>query len=131
MQTQGDKLSDAERATRTKTLDDKKKQLDREAEDAQNDFQQEMQDLYNALASKVYDVLASYAQEHGFTLVLDVAQQNNPVLYANESTNITKPIIDAYNVKSGVPAPPAQPAGLCPAPAPQAKPAAPKGPGAN
>lgn len=131
LQTQGDKLSDAERATRTKTLDDKKKQLDREAEDAQNDFQQEMQDLYNALASKVYDVLASYAQEHGFTLVLDVAQQNNPVLYANESTNITKPIIDAYNVKSGVPAPPAQPAGLAPAPAPQAKPAAPKGPGAN
>jgi len=131
LQTQGDKLSDVERATRTKTLDDKKKQLDRDAEDAQNDFQQEMQDLYNALASKVYDVLASYAQEHGFTLVLDVAQQNNPVLYANESTNITKAIIDAYNVKSGVPAPPAQPAGLAPAPAPQAKPAAPKGPGAN
>jgi outer membrane protein len=131
LQTQGDKLSDAERATRTKSLDDKKKQLDRDAEDAQNDFQQEMQDLYNALASKVYDVLASYAQEHGFTLVLDVAQQNNPVLYANESTNITKAIIEAYNVKSGVPAPPAQPAGLAPAPAPQAKPAAPKGPGAN
>jgi outer membrane protein len=131
LQTQGDKLSDAERATRAKTLDDKKKQLDRDAEDAQNDFQQEMQDLYNALASKVYDVLASYAQDHGFTLVLDVAQQNNPVLYANESTNITKAIIDAYNVKSGVPAPPAQPAGLAPAPGPQAKPAAPKGPGAN
>ena len=83
------------------------------------------------MASKVYDVLASYSQDHGFTLVLDVAQQNNPVLYANESTNITKAIIDAYNVKSGVPAPPAQPGGLAPAPGPQAKPAAPKGPGAN
>ena len=44
LQAQGDKLSDAERATRTKTIDDKKKQLDRDAEDAQNDFQQEMQD---------------------------------------------------------------------------------------
>ena len=131
LQTQGDKLSDAERATRAKTIDDKKKQLEREAEDAQNDFQQEMQELYNGLASKVYDVLASYAQQHGYTLVLDVAQQQNPVLYATESTNITKAIIDAYNVKSGVPAPPAQPAGLAPAPAPQAKPAAPKGPGAN
>jgi Skp family chaperone for outer membrane proteins len=110
LQAQGDKLSDNERASRAKTIDDKKKQLDRSAEDAQNDFQNEMQELYNSLASKVYDVLAAYAQGHGYTLVLDVAQQQNPVLYANESTNITKAIIDAYNVKSGVPAPPAQPA---------------------
>src|SRR6266568_2557883 len=127
LQTQGDKLSDGERAARAKTIDDKKKQLERSAEDAQNDFQQEMQELYNGLASKVYDVLASYAQEHAYTLVLDVAQQQNPVLYATESTNITKAIIDAYNVKSGVPAPPAQPAGAAPL-APTPKPAAPKAP---
>ena len=49
--------------------------------------------------------LTTYAQQHGYTLVLDVSQQQNPVLYATESTNITKAIIDAYNVKSGVPAP--------------------------
>ena len=117
LQTQGDKLSEAERANRAKTIDDKKKQLQREAEDAQNDMQQEMQELYNTLASKVYDVLASYSQQHGYTLVLDVAQQQTPVLYANESSNITKAVIDAYNVKSGVPAPPAQPAAT---PAPKA-----------
>jgi outer membrane protein len=51
-------------------------------------------------------VLAGYAQQHGYTLVLDVAQQQTPVLYATESTNITKAVIEAYNVKSGVPAPP-------------------------
>jgi outer membrane protein len=106
LQAQGDKLSDAERANRAKIIDDKKKQLQRDAEDAQNDFQSEMQELYNGLASKVYDVLAAYSQLHGYTLVLDVAQQQNPVLYASESTNITKQIIDAYNLKSGVPAPP-------------------------
>ena len=109
LQTQGDKLSETERASRAKTIDEKKKQLQREAEDAQNDMQQEMQELYNALASKVYDVLSSYAQQHGYTLVLDVAQQQTPVLYATESTNITKAVIEAYNVKSGVPAPPTQP----------------------
>lgn len=119
LQTQGDKLSDTERATRAKSIDDKKKQLERSAEDAQNDFQQEMQEMYNGLASKVYDVLSGYAQQQGFTLVLDVSQQQNPVLYASESTNITKPVIDAYNVKSGVPAPPA------PAPGAAATPSAP------
>jgi outer membrane protein len=54
--------------------------------------------------------------------VLDVAQQQNPVLYAAESTNITKAVIDAYNVKSGVPAPPAQPAGAMAPAKPAAKP---------
>ena len=120
LQTQGDKLSDTEKASRAKTIDDKKKQLQREAEDDQNDFQQEMQDMYNTLASKVYDTLAAYAQQHGYTLVLDIAQQQTPVLYATESTNITKAVIEAYNTKSGVPAPPAQPAAAAPARAPGA-----------
>jgi outer membrane protein len=116
LQTQSDKLSETERAARAKTIEDKKKVLQRDAEDAQNDMQGEMQEMYNALASKVYDVLSDYAVKHGYTLVLDVAQQQTPVLYANEQTNITKVIIDAYNVKSGVPAAPAQ-APSAPAPA--------------
>jgi outer membrane protein len=92
LQTQGDKLSDAERANRAKTIDDKKKQLDRSAEDARNDYQGEMRELYNGLASKVYDVLASYAQQRGYTLVLDMGQQQSPVLFANPATDITKAV---------------------------------------
>jgi outer membrane protein len=131
LQAQGDKLSEAERAARAKTIDDKKKQLDRSAEDAQNDMSNDMNELYNALAQKVYDVLNDYAKQHGYTLVLDVAQQQNPVLYATESTNITKPIIDAYNTKSGVAAP-AQPAsGLPAAPGLQAPKAPTRGPGSH
>lgn len=107
LEAQGDKLSDAERASRTRVLEDKKKNAQRLAEDSQTGFQGEMQELYNGTASKVYEVLASYAQQQGFTLVLDVSQEQNPVLYALASTNITKQITDAYNVKSGVPAPPA------------------------
>ena len=124
---QSGKLSDAETTSRTAAIETKKKQLQRSAEDAQTDFQAEMQELYNGLASKVYDVLSSYAQQQGYTLVLDVAQTQNPVLYASESTNITKAVIDAYNVKSGVPAPPAA-ATATPAAAPKA--AAPKAPAA-
>ena len=109
LQDQGATLSDVERANRSKTIDEKKKQLDRETEDLRNDGQQDMQDMYTTLASKVYDVMQSYAEAQGFTLVLDVSQQQSPVLYASGGTNITKMVIDAYNLKSGVPAPPAQP----------------------
>ena len=117
---ESDKLTDAERASRTKTIEDKKKQAQRIAEDAQNDFQQEIQALFGSVAGKVDEVLTTYAQQQGFTLVLDgsQSQQQAPlVLFAQPSTDITQAIIEAYNVKSGVPAPPAQPAATAPKPA--------------
>ena len=121
LQAQGDKLSDVERASRSKTLDEKKKKAQRELEDAQNDMNQEMQEMYNGVASKVYDVLDNYAKQQGYTLVLDITQQQqNPVLWASESTNITQQVKDAYNVKSGVPAPPAQSAPAAARPAAKA-----------
>jgi outer membrane protein len=107
LESQGDKLSDVERASRARVLEDKKKQAKRLAEDFQGSFQSEVQELYNGTASKVYEVLASYAQQQGLSLVLDASLEQNPILYATASTNITKLIVDAYNVKSGVPAPPA------------------------
>jgi outer membrane protein len=126
LQAQGDKLSPAESASRTKAIDDKSKTLQRSAEDAQNDLNGEMQEMYNTLASKVFEVVDTYAKEQGYTLVVDVSQQQSPVLWAAESTNITQPIIAAYNAKSGVPAPPAPAAGAPAAPRPSAPAAAPK-----
>jgi outer membrane protein len=114
LQTQGAGLSEGERANRAKVIDDKKKQLDRDSEDARNDFQADIQEMYNGLASKVYDVMSTYAEKQGFTLVLDISQQQTPVLFSADGTNITKQVIEAYNVKSGVPAPPPQPAAEAP-----------------
>ena len=99
------KMTDAERTSKQSSLDTKKKQLERDSDDAKSDFQGEVQTVYNTLASKVYDVMQSYAEKEGFTLVLDVSETDSPVLYATQGTNITKGVIDAYNVKSGVPAP--------------------------
>jgi outer membrane protein len=120
LQTQGATLPEAERASKAKTIDDKKKQLDRETTDLRDSGQQDMQDIFNTLASKVNDVMEAYAEEHGLTLVLDISQQQSPVLYASDGTNITKQVIDAYNLKSGIPAPPAQPAASAPASRPSA-----------
>jgi len=111
LQTQGGTMSEAERASKAKVLEAKKKQAQRLAEDSQTGFQQEMHELYNATASKFYEVLASYAHQQGLTAVLDVSEEHSPVLYASESSNITREVTEAYNAKSGVPAPPpAQPA---------------------
>jgi outer membrane protein len=125
LQAQGATLSEAARASQARTIDEKKKKLDRDLEDLRNEGGQEAQQMYNTLASKVYDVLSSYAQQQGFTLVLDFSQQQNPILFAQPSTDITTPVVEAYNVKSGVPAPPPPPAGSS---APSAPKPAPKPP---
>ena len=129
LQAQSDKLSDAERASKAKAIDDKKKQAQRLADDAQNDYQQAMQESFGKVAQKVDELLGTYAKQQGYTLVIDATEQQQQaptVLYRDPSSDITKAIVDAYNVKSGVPAPPPQaPA----APTPHA--ATPKGPGAR
>ena len=113
-------LSDPERASRARTLDEKKKLLDRETQDAQGDFQNDMQQTINDVAQKLGVLMTDYAEKHGYTLVLDAGdQQAQTVLYAMPSTDITKEIIDAYNVKSGIPAPAPQAAGQPDAPQPQ------------
>lgn len=98
-------LSDAERASRTRTLDQKQRDLQRTAQDDQTDFQQQLQDTFNGVATKVAKMMTDYAKQHGYDLVLDVSEQTTPVLYASPKVDITKSVIDEYNVHSGIPAP--------------------------
>ncbi len=133
LQAQSATLSDADRATKAKLLDDKQKDLKRAGEDAQTDYQQDMQQTFGAVASKVAESLDAYAKEHGYSVVLDGGNQQLPVvIYANPAVDITKAVVEAYNVKSGIPAPehtaaPAATHGAATAPAKTATPKAPAG----
>src|SRR5580704_19680781 len=121
LQTAGANLSDAERQNRLKSVDEKEKAFQRLGEDTQNDFQQDLQQTYTQLAEKVFTVLQTYAQSNGYSLVIDGSTQQSPVLWANQGTDISAAVIQAYNVKSGVPAPAAPAAGSTPsAPTPRA-----------
>ena len=109
LQTAGDKLSDAERQTRLRTIDEKEKTLQRNVEDARNDFSGEMNEKFSGIAQKVAGIMTQYAQQNGYTLVLDAGsqqQQQSPILWAAESTNISEAVLQAYNKQSGVAAPP-------------------------
>jgi outer membrane protein len=106
LQAQSATLSDVERANRLKVIDDKEKALQRDGEDATNDFQQEIQQTYSSVAQKVAGSVDDLAKRDGYTLVIDVSQQQSPVLYAAQNTDITAAVIAAYNQKSGIAAPP-------------------------
>lgn len=101
------KLSEAEQQARARTIDKKKRDAQRVAEDDQNDWNQALQDLFARIAQKMGGVLDVYAKDHGFTLIVDRSERQDEapvVLWASPSTEITRQVVDAYNAKSGVPA---------------------------
>lgn len=122
LQAAGAQVSDADRQTKLRSIDDKTKTLQRSAEDLRNDEQTDGQETFQQVGQKVYDVMVSYAQQQGFGLVLDASQQNSGVLWPSPQSDITKPVVEAYNAKSGIPAP----ANVPSAPAPHAGGAAPR-----
>ncbi len=102
---QTDKLSDDERAKRVQAIDTKQKALQRTAEDAQTDYQQQSNEVANRIGVKMIQLLDTFAKKNGIGVVMDVSGQNSNVLWGSEQSNITAEIVTAYNAASGVPAP--------------------------
>jgi outer membrane protein len=98
-------ISDDDRQSRVRTIDAKQKTLQRDGEDAQAAYQNDLQEAYGRLAGKVNAVMQKYASDNGFTLMLDVSGQQSAVLWANEKTDVTRAVIEAYNAQAGVAAP--------------------------
>jgi outer membrane protein len=113
LQAQGDKLTEEARASQVRTIESKQKSLQRSGEDFQNEVQQAELELLNRLGGKMQKIMENYAKANGYTVILDVSNsQTTPVMYASETANITKDLVDAYNAQSPVAAPAAaKPAG--------------------
>jgi Skp family chaperone for outer membrane proteins len=110
-------LSDDERASRLKNIDTKEKQLNRDAEDAQTAYNADLQEAYGKVAAKVSVTLKDYVAKSGFTLLLDVSNQQSNVMWAVPSTDVTQAVVTAYNTSSGVAAPaPSAPSAAAPRP---------------
>lgn len=122
LQAAGDKLSDAEAASREQALSVKEKQLQRDSEDYKTDSQTDSQQVFQGVAQKMYTFLQSYAQQHGYSMVVDRGTEAAPVVwYVANSLDITPALVKAYNAQSGVAAPAATGAAK-PAPASPQKP---------
>lgn len=106
LQAQAKTLSAADRQEKIDEINEKERSLQQQAQDSSSDFRDQWGTTFNALAQKVGAVMTSYAEAHGYSMVLDASGNGSAVLWANPTTNITKAVIAAYNKKSGVPAPP-------------------------
>ena len=115
--------SDEDRAKLSRDIDAKTKQLQLDGQQTSDAYNADAQEAFNTVARKVGGAAVKYAQEHGFTMLLNFpdprTQQSNQVLWFVPTSDITEAVVNAYNLSSGVAAPAPS------APAPQRRPTTP------
>ena len=99
-------VTDDKKADLQRQVELKQKQLQRDAQDAQEDYSNQRSEIGQRILQKMQPLMGKYIQENNLGMVIDTSAQwpNGPVLYS-APLDITKPIVDAYNAQSGVPAP--------------------------
>lgn len=93
-------MSEEAKSKLARDIDTKTKSFNREAEDAQAELEQEQQRVFNALGQKLLAVLDKYAKDNGYSLVLDVSQQPNPVMFAANTIDLTQEVIKLYDANA-------------------------------
>ena len=68
LNTQGEKMNEDARAKLVKDIEAKQKVLQRQAEDAQNEFQQEQNTIAQRILQKLGPVIDKYAKDNGFRI---------------------------------------------------------------
>jgi outer membrane protein len=108
LNTQGTSLNDESKADLQRQIETKQKSLDREAQDAREDFQNQQNEIGQRILQKMAPIILKYANTNGLGVIIDTSNPwpQGQVVWASPSVDITKPIVEAYNVESGVAAPP-------------------------
>lgn len=118
LQKGGATLSDTKKADLQRQIDSGTRSLQRDQQDFQDEAQAEERKVYVDLSEKMQPVVKKFAAENGLTMLLNISDQNSPVLWAADGIDITAAIIDAYDKTA--PAAPAVPAPKTAAPKPPA-----------
>ena len=109
-----------------KQIETRQKSLDRSVQDAREDAQNQQNEIAQRILQKLAPVLVKYAHENGFGVIIDTSQPwpQGPVVWWGDAVDVTKPVVDAYNAQSNVPAPAAGTPAVKPATRPAGTPAA-------
>jgi outer membrane protein len=108
LNTQGASLNDDAKADLQRQIEQKQKSLDREAQDAREDFQNQQNEIGQRILQKMAPIILKYANTNGLGVIIDTSNPwpQGQVVWASPSVDITKPVVEAYNVQSGVAPPP-------------------------
>lgn len=95
----GNTMSAQAKQDLSQQIQTKQRDFQQSADNAQSDFQNAQTEMMNTVGSKMMPILKAYAEQHGYTAVLDVSLPwpQNPVLYYNPGVVITAEIIKLYD----------------------------------
>ena len=119
LQTQNNALSDTAKADLSRQIEKLNTDLQRMNDDAQKDIGDLQQQLLRPIADRAQKVLQAYSAENGLSVVFDVSNQTNNIVYVQDVADITTEIIrrvDSELVKA-----PIAPAAAAPKPADPSK----------
>jgi outer membrane protein len=90
-------MSEEQRLKLTRDIDQKTKSFQRQYEDAKAEFDSDEQKVLQELGQRMMAVIDKYAKDNSFTMIMDVSSPQNPVIYAADSIDVTKQIIELYD----------------------------------
>ena len=133
LQTQERTLSEIAKANLQKDIDRRTTEMQRFNEDSQKELQSMRDELLRPIAEKANALLNQLAAEKGYTLVVDISNPQNNVVWFNPQNDITEELTKRINASTPAtssaapaanpstprPATPAVPRPATPAPAPK------------
>ena len=131
LQTQERTLSEAAKANLQKDIDRRTTELQRFNEDSQKELQSLRDELLRPIAEKASGLLNAIAAERGYTLIVDVSNPQNNIVWFNPQNDVTAELtrrIDAATGTSSSAAPAPARSVAPPAPRPATPAIAPKKP---
>ncbi len=90
-------LSDDKKVQLSQEIDTKKKKLERDIQDAQEDVQNHQQTVLQGLSQKLMAVVTKYARDNKYALVVESGSPTSQVIYSSDSIDITQPVIALYD----------------------------------
>jgi len=125
----GAAMSDAAKAALAKEIDTDDKNFKRDVEDLNTDGEDAQGKVFQTIWGKMQPLVQQYALQNGFAIVMDVGNEQTPVLWASNTMFITADIVSLYDQAhmsaSTTAAPAAKPAATPAAAKPAAAPAPP------
>lgn len=111
LSTTQDKLSADALDNLKKQIETKQKSFDRSLQDFQEEVGGQQQDIAKRVLQKMAPLVVKFSQDNGFGIIVDTSKPwpESNVLWWGEAVDITRAVVEAYNVQSGI-APPAAPA---------------------
>ena len=99
--------SEEQKSKLMRDIDAKTKSFNRQVEDAQAELDQDQSRILNEIGGRMLQVLDKYARDNGYAMILDISNQNTPVLFASNTIDVTRDIVGLYDKNAPAAAAPA------------------------